>query len=106
VTLSYVFITPAHNEEQFIELTIQSVIYQTILPKKWVIVDDGSNDRTAEIVRNYRLRMKGWQTRTFAGKTFFHHWLYECGRKKSLDGENQARERRLPPGKPSAVGSI
>ena len=48
--LSYVLITPARNEEVNIEKTILSVIAQTILPEKWVIVSDGSTDRTDEIV--------------------------------------------------------
>ncbi len=51
--LDYVLITPAHNEETFIEKTIRSVIAQTILPKKWVIVSDGSTDHTDEIVKSY-----------------------------------------------------
>ena len=49
---NYVLITPARNEEAFIEKTIQSVVSQTILPAKWVIVSDGSTDRTDEIVKN------------------------------------------------------
>jgi len=56
--LSYVLITPARNEEAYIEKTIQSVISQTILPKKWVIVSDGSTDRTDEIVNQYSKRYK------------------------------------------------
>lgn len=52
-SLSYVLVTPARNEEAFIEKTIQSVIRQTVLPLKWVIVDDGSTDRTASIVSHY-----------------------------------------------------
>src|ERR1700756_4916235 len=51
--LSYVLITPARNEEAFIERTIRSVISQTILPTKWVIVNDGSTDATSKIVRQY-----------------------------------------------------
>jgi glycosyltransferase involved in cell wall biosynthesis len=51
--LSYVLVTPARNEEAFIEKTIESVIHQTVLPLKWVIVDDGSTDETGSIVRNY-----------------------------------------------------
>ncbi len=50
---SYVLITPAKNEEAFIEKTIQAVISQKCLPKKWVIVNDGSTDRTNEIVEFY-----------------------------------------------------
>lgn len=49
----YIIITPAKNEEKYIEKTIQSVIRQTVLPIKWVIVDDGSSDRTTEIVKRY-----------------------------------------------------
>lgn len=50
----YLIITPARNEEGFIEQTIRSVISQTILPLVWVIVDDGSTDGTAAIVRRYQ----------------------------------------------------
>ena len=46
----YVLVTPARNEEDFIELTIQSVVRQTVRPVKWAIVSDGSTDRTDEIV--------------------------------------------------------
>lgn len=49
----YVLITAARNEEVFIEKTIDAVIHQTVLPVKWVIVDDGSEDRTGEIVNRY-----------------------------------------------------
>jgi glycosyltransferase involved in cell wall biosynthesis len=51
--VSYVLITPACNEARFIENTIQSVIKQTVLPRKWVIVNDGSTDATANIVAKY-----------------------------------------------------
>ena len=50
---SYVLVTAARNEEAYIEKTIQSVVNQTILPKRWVIVSDGSTDRTDEIVSQY-----------------------------------------------------
>ena len=51
--LTYALITPARNEEAFIEQTIRSVVSQTMLPRKWVIVSDGSTDRTDEIVKKY-----------------------------------------------------
>ena len=50
---SYVIVTPARNEAQFIELTLKCVVEQTILPLRWVIVSDGSTDGTDEIVRKY-----------------------------------------------------
>jgi 2-polyprenyl-3-methyl-5-hydroxy-6-metoxy-1,4-benzoquinol methylase len=51
--LKYVLITPARNEDAFIERTIQSVINQALLPEKWIIVCDSCTDRTDEIVRQY-----------------------------------------------------
>jgi len=47
----YVLITPAKNEEVSIGVTIESVVNQTVRPAEWVIVSDGSTDRTDEIVR-------------------------------------------------------
>jgi biofilm PGA synthesis N-glycosyltransferase PgaC len=52
----YVLVTAAYNEEAYIEKTIQSVIAQTVLPLQWVIVSDGSTDRTDEIVLRYAAR--------------------------------------------------
>jgi poly-beta-1,6-N-acetyl-D-glucosamine synthase len=55
-TLSYVLVTPVRNEEATIEITIQSVVGQTLLPTEWVIVSDKSTDSTDEIVRRYEAR--------------------------------------------------
>ncbi|MBW8015844.1 MAG: glycosyltransferase family 2 protein [Planctomycetes bacterium] len=49
----FVLITPAYNEEKYIERTIESVLVQTIMPKRWIIVDDGSTDSTPEIIQRY-----------------------------------------------------
>ena len=46
-------VTPSRNEEALIEKTIESVIHQTILPLKWVIVNDGSTDSTGAIAERY-----------------------------------------------------
>lgn len=50
---TYALITAARNEEAFIEKTIQSVGQQTVRPIRWIIVSDGSTDRTDEIVLQY-----------------------------------------------------
>lgn len=75
---TYVIITPARNEAEFIELTIKSVIAQTVRPLRWVIVSDGSTDGTDEIVNRYSsdypwielVRMPERSERHFAGKVF------------------------------------
>ena len=47
--MKYYIIIPAHNEESFLSLTLQSIVEQTILPSKIVVVNDNSTDNTAEI---------------------------------------------------------
>lgn len=56
--MDYVLITAAKNEEYYIEGTIKSVLAQTVLPKRWVIVSDGSTDQTDQIVAKYAANYK------------------------------------------------
>ncbi len=82
---SYVLVTPARNEERYIEGVIRSVISQRALPLKWIIVSDGSTDSTDEIVRAYAgardyielTRMGEHGERNFAAKVE----CFEAGRK-------------------------
>ena len=55
----YVIITPVRDEQQHVESTIRSVLAQTIRPTEWIVVDDGSRDRTTEIVGAYA-RSHSW----------------------------------------------
>lgn len=91
--LTYILITPARNEERFIEKTIQSVTSQTTLPSRWVIVNDGSTDTTASIVGRY-LAKYSWiellnlperRDRSFAAKVYAFNAGLE--RVKDLDYE-------------------
>lgn len=73
---NYVLISPARNEARFVELTLKSMVAQTLLPLKWVIVSDGSTDGTDEIVGRYAakhswielVRTPERRERHFAGK--------------------------------------
>jgi len=47
--MNYYLVIPAHNEEDFIALTLQSLASQTVLPSKCVVVNDNSTDNTAAI---------------------------------------------------------
>lgn len=84
--MRYVLITPARNEAVFIETTLDSMVAQTIPPERWVIVDDGSTDRTAEIVESYARRFPWIQLvrrpqrfdRSFAGKVHAFNAGLEC----------------------------
>lgn len=74
--LPYVVVTPARNESRSIQMTIQSMVAQTVRPLRWVIVSDGSTDGTDDIIRKYTavhewiqlVRMPERQERHFAGK--------------------------------------
>jgi poly-beta-1,6-N-acetyl-D-glucosamine synthase len=68
--MKYVLITPARNEEAFIAKTLDSMVAQTVLPERWVIVDDGSTDQTGEIVESYARR---------------HPWIELVRRPRHLD---------------------
>jgi poly-beta-1,6-N-acetyl-D-glucosamine synthase len=75
---SYVIVTPARNEARSIEMTIRSVVEQTVRPLRWVIVSDGSTDATDDIVKQHAaehdwielVRMPERQERHFAGKVY------------------------------------
>lgn len=52
----YVLVTAAYNEERHIADTLRSVASQSVLPHRWVIVSDGSTDRTDDIVIEWAKR--------------------------------------------------
>lgn len=74
--LRYVVISPARNEEQNIRRTLESMVAQRHRPLRWVIVSDGSTDRTDAIVKEFLadhdwielLRMPDIRDRSFAAK--------------------------------------
>lgn len=51
--MNYYIVIPSHNEEALISLTLQSLVEQTVLPTKIVVVNDNSTDNTAEIVNSF-----------------------------------------------------
>jgi GT2 family glycosyltransferase len=91
--LTYVLITPARNERDLIEGAIRSVIAQTHLPSKWVIVSDGSTDGTDEIVARFAkkhtwiesLRMPEHRDRSFAAKAVCFNAGYDHLKSTNFD---------------------
>lgn len=53
IRMKIYIIIPAHNEAQFLGLTLESLVNQSLLPSKIIVVDDNSTDETAAIVQNY-----------------------------------------------------
>jgi poly-beta-1,6-N-acetyl-D-glucosamine synthase len=67
---SYVLISPCRDEADYMRETLASVTQQSVLPAKWVIVDDGSTDATPQILAEYAARYPWIQvvTRTNRGR--------------------------------------
>jgi poly-beta-1,6-N-acetyl-D-glucosamine synthase len=91
--LEYALITPAYNEEAHLDAIIQSVAAQTLKPTRWVIVSDGSTDRTDCMVRAAAaqhawiqlLRRERSPERHFAGKALAVNAAYESLRDVRFD---------------------
>lgn len=77
--MKYTIIITAKNEEQNITDTLNSVVNQTLKPTYCLVVDDGSDDQTAEIIKEF-------------SKSYpFVHYLYNDGEKKYVLGGNVIR---------------
>jgi biofilm PGA synthesis N-glycosyltransferase PgaC len=51
--MKYSIITSARNEEMYISKTLESVVKQSVLPIEWVIINDGSTDKTTGLIARY-----------------------------------------------------
>jgi len=56
--LNIYIVIPAHNEEETIGLMLESLVKQTVLPKKVVVVNDNSSDDTQKIVEKLKEKHK------------------------------------------------
>ena len=83
---TYGVVTPARDEEKFIPGLIESMVAQTRLPVRWIIVDDGSADSTPALLDEAALR---------------HDWIsvhhVRRGGEREAGGET-ALQRFLAPG--------
>ncbi len=68
--IKYSIVTAARNEANNITSTLESVVNQTILPAKWVIVNDGSTDGTGEILSSYAEKYEWIEIVHFEDKGF------------------------------------
>jgi len=50
--MKFVIITPVRDEEQFLPVTIKCMLEQSVLPAEWIIVNDGSKDKTQDIIES------------------------------------------------------
>jgi glycosyltransferase involved in cell wall biosynthesis len=91
--MKYVLITPVRNEEKFIEKTLRSMVAQTLPPKRWIIVDDGSTDATPRLIEPYAskypwlevLHREPHADRSFSGKVYSFNAGWERVRSLQFD---------------------
>ncbi len=53
---SYLLVTPCRDEAEYARRTLDSVTRQTVVPTKWIIIDDGSTDETPAVLAEYAER--------------------------------------------------
>jgi len=56
--MNYYIVIPAHNEAKNIAFTLRSIVWQSVKPKKLVVVNDNSTDETEKIIESYAKKHK------------------------------------------------
>lgn len=62
-------VTPAFNQGNFLERTIESIILQNYPALEYIIQDGGSEDRTLEILERYKSHLKHWESTQDEGQS-------------------------------------
>lgn len=78
LTPTYVLISAVRNEENYLPDLITCIAAQTVRPVRWIIVDDGSSDRTLAIAKKAQnqhpfidvVRMPSGSHRSFASQVY------------------------------------
>lgn len=53
MNIKFTIFTPTYNRAKFLSRCYQSIVNQNVSSLEWIIIDDGSTDNTAELVRDF-----------------------------------------------------
>lgn len=70
---SYIVVTPVRDEEAYLPLTIESMVKQTVRPAEWIIVNDGSKDKTGQIAEEAAAKYP-WIRTVHRGDRGYRKW--------------------------------
>jgi glycosyltransferase involved in cell wall biosynthesis len=62
-------IVPSFNQEKYLELTLRSILDQNYPELELIVIDGGSKDGSADIIRKYQQHMKFWCSEPDGGQT-------------------------------------
>ena len=65
----YTIVIPAHNEEDFIAVTLNAIVNQTVLPYEVIVVNDHSTDKTQQIVEEFSAKYSFIKLRNILSKS-------------------------------------
>ena len=91
--MRYAVVTACQNEEAHLPRLVTSVLSQELRPQEWVIVNDGSHDRTGEIARSLTAGTPGItvvdmpraKSRDFASQVYAQRFGYDLLRSHSFE---------------------
>ena len=53
MNIKFTIFTPTYNRANFLSRCYQSIVNQNVSSLEWIIIDDGSTDNTAELIRDF-----------------------------------------------------